>query len=84
LGFSYILLVTGLLFLPFDATLFLTHGVLALVDVSNGNMQPLYLIVLMVMFGLASLPNMYALQYLFTGAATGYVVTAFYNLLTGE
>ena len=37
----------------------------------------------MVMYGLALLPNMYALQYLFTGSATGYVTIAFYNVLTG-
>lgn len=54
-----------------------------ILDVSNGNLQPLYLMVLMIMYGLAFLPNMYLLQYAFTGSATGYVIIAFYNLLTG-
>ena len=53
------------------------------VDISDGNMQPLYLIVLMAMYGLALLPNMYCMQFLFTGPAAGYVAITFFNLLTG-
>lgn len=53
------------------------------VDITNGNAQPGNLIVLMLMYGLAFLPSMYLIQFAFTGPATGYVVVAFFNLLTG-
>ena len=55
-----------------------------LLDVSNGNMQPLYLLLLMLLYGFAFLPNIYALQFLFKGPATGYVVLVFFNMLTGR
>lgn len=58
--------------------------VVCYVDISNGNKQPLYLIILMAMYGLALLPNMYCLQFLFTGPAAGYVAITFFNLLTGN
>lgn len=41
------------------------------------------LLVVLIAFGLALLPNMYVLQYLFTGVASGYVALTFYNILTG-
>lgn len=53
-------------------------------DIEHGNKQPLYLIVLLLMYGLAFLPLMYLMQFFFTGPATGYVVLAFFNLLTGK
>jgi len=53
------------------------------VDIKDGNKQPLYLFLLMLMYGLAFLPYMYAVQFAFTGPATGYVVMVFVNLLTG-
>jgi len=56
---------------------------LSITDMSDGNRQPLYLILLFVLFGFSLLPNMYAMQYLFTGPATGYVLLCFYNILTG-
>ncbi|XP_067952133.1 phospholipid-transporting ATPase ABCA3-like [Watersipora subatra] len=52
-------------------------------DVQNGNAQPFYVILLMLIYGMALLPNMYVLQYLFVKPATGYVIIVFYNLLTG-
>ena len=38
----------------------------------------------MTMYGLAFLPNMYALQFAFTGPATGFVVLVIFNVLTGD
>jgi len=62
----------------------LSHLFSPIIDIADGNKQPAYLILLIVMYGLALLPNMYALQYLFKGPATGYVVVCFYNILTGK
>ena len=47
-------------------------------------MQPLYIIVLMLLYGFAFLPSMYCVQYFFNGPATGYVVVLFFNILTGK
>ncbi|XP_067927873.1 phospholipid-transporting ATPase ABCA3-like [Watersipora subatra] len=64
-------------------TLFAIARVENFSDISDGKLQPLYLIVLMVLYGVAFLPNIYALQFIFTGPATGYVVLVFFNMLTG-
>lgn len=62
----------------------ITGAISPSVDVSDGNRQPAYLLLLFIMYGMAFLPNMYCMQFLFTGAASGYVAIVFFNMLTGK
>ena len=58
--------------------------IIYIVDISDGQLQPLYILLLMVLYGFAFLPNIYVLQFLFTKPATGYVILVFFNMLTGR